>query len=102
MKTTTANKVRAKVIEAIMAYFVEADEDCGMIASNSFNFPICEDGEEGWVEVVVKIPKDADDDGDGGYAKRDDYQMKCEAKVAKQAEKERKAKERKAKSKPTE
>ena len=73
-----------------------------MIASNSFNFPICEDGEEGWVEVVVKIPKDADDDGDGGYAKRDDYQMKCEAKVAKQAEKERKAKERKAKSKSTE
>ena len=102
MKTTTANKVRAKVIEAIMAYFVEADEDCGMIASNSFNFPICEDGEEGWVEVVVKIPKDADDDGDCGYAKRDDYQMKCEAKVAKQAEKERKAKERKAKSKSTE
>ena len=64
MKTPTANKVRAKVIEAIMAYFVEADEDCGMIASNSFNFPVCEDGEEGWVEVVVKIPKDADDDGD--------------------------------------
>lgn len=102
MKTATANKVRAKVIEEIMAYFVEADEDCGMIASNSFNFPICEDGEEGWVEVVVKIPKDADDDGDAGYAKRDDYKMKCEAKVAKQAEKERKAKERKAKSKLTE
>ena len=101
MKLNTANKVRAKVIEAIMAYFVEAEEDCGMIASNSFNFPICEDGEEGWVEVVVKIPKDTGDDDDG-YSKREDYQMKCEAKVAKQAEKERKAKERKAKSKPTE
>lgn len=101
MKLNTANKVRAKVIEAIMAYFVEAEEDCGMIASNSFNFPICEDGEEGWVEVVVKIPKDTGDDDDG-YSKREDYAMKCEAKVAKQAEKERKAKERKAKSKPTE
>lgn len=101
MKLNTANKVRAKVIEAIMAYFVEAEEDCGMIASNSFNFPICEDGEEGWVEVVVKIPKDTGDDDDG-YSKREDYVMKCEAKVAKQAEKERKAKERKAKSKPTE
>ena len=98
MKTATANKVRARVIEAIMAYFVEAEEDCGMIASNSFNFPICEDGEEGWVEVVVKIPKDTGDDDDG-YSKREDYAMKCEAKVAKQAEKERKAKERKAKSK---
>lgn len=101
MKLNTANKVRAKVIEAIMAYFVEAEEDCGMIASNSFNFPICEDGEEGWVEIVVKIPKDTGD-GDDGYSKREDYAMKCEAKVAKQAEKERKAKERKAKSKPTE
>ena len=98
MKLNTANKVRAKVIEAIMAYFVEAEEDCGMIASNSFNFPICEDGEEGWVEVVVKIPKGSDD-GDDGYAKREDYAMKCEAKVAKQAEKERKAKERKSKPK---
>ena len=101
MKTATANKIRAKVIEAIMAYFVEAEEDCGMIASNSFNFPICEDGEEGWVEVVVKIPKDTGDEDDG-YAKREDYAMKCEAKVAKQAEKERKTQERKAKSKPTE
>lgn len=101
MKTPTANKVRARVIEAIMAYFVEADEDCGMIASNSFNFPICEDGEEGWVEIVVKIPKEIDD-GDDGYSKREDYQIKCEAKVAKQAEKERKAKERKSKTKSTE
>lgn len=98
MKTPTANKVRARVIEAIMAYFVEADEDCGMIASNSFNFPICEDGEEGWVEIVVKIPKDTED-GDEGYSKREDYQMKCAAKVAKQAEKERNAAERKSKSK---
>ena len=98
MKTSTANKVRAKVIEAIMTYFVEADEDCGMIASNSFNFPICEDSEEGWVEIVVKIPKDTED-GDEGYSKREDYQMKCAAKVAKQAEKERKTTERKSKFK---
>lgn len=92
MKLNTANKVRAKVIEAIMAYFVEADEDCGMIASNSFNFPICEDGEEGWVEIVVKIPKESDD-GDDGYAKRDEYDLKC----AHKAEKEKAKAEAKAK-----
>ena len=84
MKLTTAHTVRAKVVEAIMAYFVDADEDCGMITSNSFNFPITEDGEEGWVEVVVKIPKD---DGDEGYMKRDEYQLKCEEKEAKAKEK---------------
>lgn len=106
MKVSVANKVRARVVEAVMAYFVEADEDCGMIASNSFNFPIVEDGEEGWVEIVVKIPKDG---GDDGYAKRDEYQMKCEDKAerekakaeakAKKIERDKQAREAKKKAK---
>lgn len=104
MKVAVANKVRARVIEAIMAYFVEAEEDCGMIASNSFNFPICENGEEGWVEVVVKIPKDSDD-GDDGYAKREEYELKCAERATKQAkkdaEKAKKEAERKSKAKST-
>ena len=79
MKTANANKFRAKAIEAIMAYFVEANEDCGMIASNSFNFPIvAEDGDEGWIEVVVKIPKE-----DDGYEKREEYDMKTKERAEK-------------------
>lgn len=94
MKTTNANKIRAKVLEAIMAYFVEADEDCGQIASNSFNFPIvADDGEEGWVEIVVKIPKIKEGEEDEGYAKRDEYQMKLQTKAEKKkAQAEAKAK----------
>ena len=89
MKTANANKFRAKAIEAIMAYFVEANEDCGMIASNSFNFPIvAEDGEEGWIEVVVKIPKE-----DDGYEKREEYKIK----VRNRAEKAKAQAESKAK-----
>lgn len=88
MKLASANKIRAKVLEAIMAYFVEADEDCGQIASNSFNFPIVEDGEEGWVEIVVKIPKE-----DEGYEKREEYEMKVKEKEEKKkAQAEAKAK----------
>ncbi len=100
MKLANANKIRAKVLEAIMAYFVEADEDCGQIASNSFNFPIVEDGEEGWVEIVVKIPKE-----DEGYEKREEYKLKCQKKVedakakaeakAKKIERDKKAREAK-------
>ena len=79
MKLANANEIRAKVLEGIMAYFVEADEDCGQIASNSFNFPIvAEDGEEGWVEIVVKIPKE-----DDGYDKREEYEMKKKEKEEK-------------------
>lgn len=80
MKVSVANKLRARVVEGVLAYFVEANEDCGMIASNSFNFPVVEDGEEGWVEIVVKVTKD---DGDDGYMKRDEYRLKCEEKEAK-------------------
>ena len=104
MKLTNANKIRAKVLEAIMAYFVEADEDCGQIASNSFNFPIVEDGEEGWVEIVVKIPKE-----DEGYEKREEFQMKMKEKEekkkaqteakAKKIEKDKKLREQKKKEK---
>ena len=105
MKTANANKFRAKAIEAIMAYFVEANEDCGMIASNSFNFPIvAEDGEEGWIEVVVKIPKE-----DDGYEKREEYEMKTKERAekkkaqaeakAKKIERDRKAREEKKKAK---
>ena len=89
MKTANANKLRAKAIEAIMAYFVEANEDCGMIASNSFNFPVvADDGEEGWIEVVVKIPKE-----DDGYEKREEYKIK----VRNRAEKAKAQAESKAK-----
>lgn len=81
MNKTNADVVRARYISAIMSYF--SDEDCGMTASNSFNFPITENGEEGWVEITVKIPKE---DGDDGYMKRDAYSMKCEEKEAKAKE----------------
>lgn len=105
MKTANANKFRARAIEAIMAYFVEANEDCGMIASNSFNFPIvAEDGDEGWIEVVVKIPKE-----DDGYEKREEYDMKTKERAekrkaqaeakAKKIERDRKAREEKKKAK---
>ena len=71
MKTTTANIIRERYLSAIMSYFT--DEDIGRIASNSFNFPIVEDGEEGWVEIVVKVPKET---GDEGYGKREEYTLK--------------------------
>ena len=108
MKTANANKLRAKAIEAIMAYFVEANEDCGMIASNSFNFPVvADDGEEGWIEVVVKIPKE-----DEGYEKREEYEIKTKERAekakaqaeakAKKIERDKKAREEKKRKKEQE
>lgn len=86
MKVKNANVVRGKFTEMFMAYMKEQGEDVGQMASNTFNFPVVQDGEEGWVEVVVKVPKT-----DDGYEKRAEYKMKEKEKAE---EKERKAKEK--------
>ena len=65
-----ADKVRAQYVEKIFQFMEGLGEDVGMIESNSFNFPVVLDGEEGFVEVVVKVPKDR---GDDNYLKRDTY-----------------------------
>ena len=83
MKLANANKIRKQYIEELLTYFRCDDssdgEDCGMIASNSFNFPVvADDGEEGWVEIVVKVPKE-----DEGYEKREEYEMKIKEKEEK-------------------
>ena len=93
MKTANANKIRKQYIEELLAYFAcegsSDGEDCGMITSNSFNFPVvADDGEEGWVEIVVKIPKE-----DDGYEKREEYKIK----VRNRAEKAKAQAESKAK-----
>lgn len=88
MKVAIANAIREHYVLAVRSLFDE--EDCGMIASNAFNFPIVHEGEEGWVEVVVKVPKY---DGDEGYALREEYELKCKERVEKaKAQAEAKAK----------
>ena len=85
MKLANANKIRKQYIEELLTYFrcdgSSDGEDCGMITSNSFNFPVvADDGEEGWVEIVVKVPKET---GDEGYDKREEYTLKIKEKEEK-------------------
>lgn len=88
MKVAIANAIREHYIKAVRSLFDE--EDCGMTTSNSFNFPIVWEGEEGWVEVVVKVPKY---DGDEGYALREEYELKVRERTEKaKAQAEAKAK----------
>lgn len=88
MKVAIANAIREHYVLAVRSLFDE--EDYGMIASNAFNFPIVHEGEEGWVEVVVKVPKY---DGDEGYALREEYELKCKERAEKaKAQAEAKAK----------
>lgn len=86
MKNTLANKFRTEMIEKMADFLIaEIGDDIGQINSNTLNFPIVVDGEEGWCEIVVKVTKD---DGDDGYLKREEYTMKLEENARKRAEKE--------------
>lgn len=94
MKLANANAIRADVVRRLANYFGAAGEDVDLIASNTLNFPVvAEDGEEGWVEVVVKVPKGTKDEEYDGYGRRKQYELELQEK----AEKKAKADEAKAK-----
>ena len=92
MKLSNANAIRASYVENLLCHLRDyCNEDCGMIASNSFNFPIvAEDGEEGWIEVVVKVPKGTKDEEYDGYGRREQYEIDLKEKAEKKAEAEKK------------
>lgn len=95
MKLALANAVRAEIVENLFDFMTERGEDCGMVTSNSFNFPVVREGEEGFVEVVVKVVKK---DSDECFQERTDYVMKQEEKAAKAAEREKASAEKRAKA----
>ena len=95
MKLALANSVRSRYISAIMTYLAEQGEDVALVTSNSCNLPIVEDGEEGVLEVVVKVVKK---DYDECMQERADYVAKVAEQAEKKAERERIAAEKKAKA----
>lgn len=89
MKQKNANQVREKMVEVIKETLEQLNEDVGFIANNCLNIPVvAEDGEEGFVEILIRVPKD-----DDGFEKREDFELK----QLEREEKARIAKELKAK-----
>ena len=93
MTVKNANVLRAKFVEFFMSYAQKMGEDVGLEGASVFSFPVvADDGEEGCVQVVIKIPKG--DDGDDCYSRREEYALKLAEKTekaaAKAAEKEKK------------
>lgn len=90
MKLANANAIRASVVENLFNHLKDyCEEDCGMIASNIFNFPVvADDGEEGWVEVTVKVPKGTKDEEYDGYGRREEYRIASQERAEKNAKRE--------------
>lgn len=95
MKLAIANAVRARYINQIMEYLAAQGEDVALVTSNSCNLPIVEDGEEGVLEIVVKVVKKPYDEC---MQEREDYQMKLQEQAERKAEREREAAAKKAKA----
>ena len=95
MKLALANAVRARYINEIMAHLAAQGEDVALVSSNTCNLPVVEDGEEGVIEVVVKVVKK---DYDECMQERADYIAKCAEAEEKKAERAKVAAEKKAKA----
>lgn len=95
MKLTIANAVRSRYINEIMEYLAAKGEDVALTTSNTCNMPFVEDGEEGVLEVVVKVVKK---DYDFCMQEREDYIAKCAEAEEKKAERAKVAAEKKAKA----
>lgn len=95
MKLALANSVRARYINQIMENLAANGEDVALVTSNTCNLPIVEDGEEGVLEIVVKVVKK---DYDECMQERADYIAKCAEQAEKKAEREKAAAEKKAKA----
>lgn len=95
MKLTIANAVRSRYINDIMSHLAANGEDVALVSSNTCNLPVVEDGEEGVIEVVVKVVKK---DYDECMQERADYIAKCAEAEEKKAERAKVAAEKKAKA----
>ena len=95
MKLSIANVARERYINTIMQFLVNEGEDVALVASNTCNLPIVENGEEGVLEVVVKVVKKEYDEC---MQEREDYVAKCAEKAEAKAEREKAAAEKKAKA----
>lgn len=95
MKLAIANAVRSRYINQIMSTLSANGEDVALVSSNTCNLPVVEDGEEGVIEVVVKVVKKEYDEC---MQERADYIAKCAEAEEKKAERAKVAAEKKAKA----
>lgn len=75
-----ANEIREKWTGIFKETLEQLGEDVGLIATNCLNIPVVsEDGEEGFLEILLRVPKDSD-----GFEKREDFELKELEKIEKE------------------
>ena len=95
MSKQTNDKLRQDYFAKVVEYFKSIGEDVLRVGTATLAIPCVDaDGEDNYVEIVVKVPKGSKDEAYDGYALAEEYEMKAKEKAEKTAEAERKKKEK--------
>lgn len=90
--------IKVRFLEMVSEYLAGEGEEILRTGSNEIAIPVLdEEQNEKWMVLTFKVPTgERGGDGYDGYSAAQDYQMKCEAKVAKAKAKAEKAEKDKA------
>lgn len=99
-KKQTNDKLRQDYFAKVVEYFKSIDEEVLRVGTATLAIPCVDaDGEDSYVEIVVKVPTGSKDEAYDGYALAEDYEIKAKEKAEKAAEAERKKNEKIARDK---
>lgn len=94
-KKQTNDALRQEFFAKVVEYFKSIDEDVLRVGTATLAIPCVDaDGDDSFVEIVVKVPTGSKDEAYDGYALAEDYAIKTKEKEEKAAEAERKKKEK--------
>lgn len=86
-KKQTNDALRQEFFAKVVEYFKSIDEDVLRVGTATLAIPCVDaDGDDSFVEIVVKVPTGSKDEAYDGYALAEDYSIKAEAKAAKEKE----------------
>ena len=93
MSKQTNDKLRQDYFAKVVEYFKSIDEDVLRVGTATLAIPCVDaEGEDSYVEIVVKVPKGSKDEAYDGYALAEEYEMKAKEKAEKAAKAEAKKK----------
>ena len=90
-KKQTNDALRQEFFAKVVEYFKSIDEDVLRVGTATLAIPCVDaDGDDSFVEIVVKVPTGSKDEAYDGYALAEEYDMKAKEKAEKAAEAEAK------------
>lgn len=82
-----SNTIKEFFLEAITKFLQDNGEEVLQVKSGTISLPWAKDGEEGYINITVSVPKGSKDEPYNGHEESVDYAFKLEQKAEKEKEK---------------